>query len=59
MIRTVAAVVGGLSLLTCVAVPVLYFQGALDAASFKGIFAAASLGWFAAAITWATRRKGV
>ena len=57
MIRTIAAVVSAVSLLTCVTVPVLYFQGTVDAGTFQRIFAAASLGWFAAATTWATRPK--
>ena len=57
MIRTIAAVVSAVSLLTCIIVPVLHFQGTVGADSFQRIFAAASLGWFAAATTWATRRK--
>ena len=57
MIRTISAAVSAASLLTCIAAPVLYFQGMVDANTFQRIFAAASLGWFAAAITWSTRRK--
>jgi hypothetical protein len=46
-----------LSLIICLAAPVLFFLGLLPEASFKLALLLASLGWFFLATTWASYKK--
>lgn len=56
MLRNLAAVVSVLSLAACLASPLLYFWGTIDAPAYKQAFLLASISWFAAAATWAARK---
>ena len=44
------------SLAACLAVPVVYFHGGMTEAAYKQSLIVASLVYFAAATTWATRK---
>ncbi len=55
--KTLTAVVALISLILCLAGPVLYFAGALTEAGFKLALVPASLGWFFFASVWASARK--
>ncbi len=57
MIRLIAGIVAALSLLACLAVPVLYFQGEIEAEKYKDVFLIASAGWFVGAIVWQAAGK--
>lgn len=46
-----------LSLLLCLAAPLLFFLGILPEASYKLALLLASLGWFFLATSWASYRK--
>jgi hypothetical protein len=46
MIRTVAMVVAGLSLATCLVAGILLFLGRVGAAEYRSILSAGSAGWF-------------
>jgi hypothetical protein len=46
-----------LSLVLCLAAPVLFFLGMLPESSYKLALLLASLGWFFLATTWASFRK--
>lgn len=43
------------SLLACLALPVMHFQGSLDNQTFKDYFLIASATWFIFAIAWAAQ----
>jgi hypothetical protein len=45
------------SLIACLALPVLHFQGSLDNQAYKDYFLIASVAWFVFAISWAVRGK--
>ena len=55
--KTALAVFSLLSLVLCLAAPVLFFLGRLPEASFKLSLLLASLGWFFLATTWASYKK--
>ncbi|MGZ4887171.1 MAG: hypothetical protein ACXVI6_03925 [Candidatus Aminicenantales bacterium] len=55
--KTLLAVSSLLSLLLCLAAPVLFFLGVLPEASYKLALFLASLGWFFLATSWASYRK--
>jgi hypothetical protein len=55
--KTVLAFASILSLVLCLAAPVLFFVGILPEARFKLALLLASLGWFFLATTWASYRK--
>ncbi len=44
-----------LSLLACLATPLLHFLGRMEMSTYKALLAAATVGWFVFATTWATR----
>jgi hypothetical protein len=44
------------SLAACLAAPVVYFHGGMTEAAYKLSLIVASLVWFVAATTWATRK---
>jgi len=44
-------------LAVCLAVPFVYFTGAVDVDSYKNILLAASLGWFVFATMWISGRR--
>lgn len=46
-----------LALLACLAAPILYFVGSVDASTFKTFFLIASLGWFIFAWLWAREKE--
>jgi hypothetical protein len=56
MTKGLAVVVSMVSLFLCLLSPLLRFQGVIDESTYKQIFMGASIGWFIAATTWATRR---
>lgn len=51
--KTVLALASLLSLVLCLAAPVLFFLGILPEASYKLALLLASLGWFFLATSWA------
>lgn len=57
MIRTVIVVLATLSLGTCLAAPILFFLGRMDAGSYRGVLLAGTLGWFFCAVFLTARRK--
>lgn len=57
MFKTAAALSSFISLVACLAVPVLYFNGAIGEAAYKNSLTVASVAWFVFATTWATRRE--
>ncbi len=52
MTRLIAGIVAALSLLVCLVVPTLYFQGEIEVEKYKDVFLIASAGWFSGAIVW-------
>ena len=50
-------ILAALSLGTCLAAPLLFFAGRMDAAGYKTLLLAASLGWFVCAVFLVARRK--
>ncbi len=56
MRKAISGAVAVLSLLACLAAPVLYFVGALDEQAYRQLFGAASLAWFLAATIFAASR---
>ena len=57
MIRPLIVVLAAVSLGTCLAAPLLFFTGSMDAAGYKNLLLAATLGWFVCAALLVTRRK--
>jgi hypothetical protein len=45
------------SLLACLALPVMHFQGSMDNQTYKDYFLIASAAWFLFAIAWASQAK--
>jgi hypothetical protein len=45
------------SLVACLALPVMHFQGSLDNQAYKDYFLIASAAWFVFAISWTVRGK--
>lgn len=56
MLKTIAAVFAGACLLTCLSTPFAYFYGSMTEQMFQWVFALGSLGWFAGAITFTSRK---
>jgi hypothetical protein len=56
-VKTFVAAGSILSLVLCLAAPVMFFLGLLPEASFKLALLLASLGWFILATTWASLNK--
>jgi hypothetical protein len=54
--KILLAIVSILSLLLCLAAPLLFFLGVLPEASYKLALLLASLGWFFLATSWASFR---
>ncbi len=52
MTRALAAAVAGVSLLGCLAAPVLHFRGMLGEEAYRLMFGLASVGWFSGATVW-------
>jgi len=46
-----------LSLILCLATPIIYFLGKISEENYKLIFLLASIAWFVFATLWATKRK--
>lgn len=46
------------SLLVCLALPVMHFQGNLDNQTYKDYFLIASAAWFLFAISWVAKKQG-
>ncbi len=57
MLKTISALIAALSLLACLAAPVVYFRGAISAEAYEQIFSAASAAWFVFATLWAQSRR--
>jgi hypothetical protein len=55
MLKTIAAIVAGASLLTCLGTPFAYFYGGLTEQTFQWLFALASLTWFIGATIFVSR----
>jgi len=54
--KLVSAVFSLASLAACLAAPVVYFHGGMTEAVYKQTLTVASIVWFVAATTWATRK---
>jgi hypothetical protein len=57
VIRTLIIVLAALSLGACLAAPILFFLGRMDAGSYRGVLLAGTLGWFLCAVFLTARRK--
>ena len=57
MIRTLVVILAAVSLGTCLAAPLFFFTGRMDAAGYKDLLLAATLGWFVCAAFLVARRK--
>ena len=57
LIRGVAGALAILSLVACLAAPILFFLGRISEASYKTAFLVASIGWFVFAIARGFVRK--
>jgi len=57
LFRGVAGVLAILSLVACLAAPILFFLGRISEASYKTAFLVASIGWFVFAIARGFVRK--
>jgi hypothetical protein len=57
MTRHVSGAAALVAIAVCVASPVLFFAGSIDESSYRFLFAAGSLAWFVAAVTWVGTRK--
>ena len=55
--RAILGLLALASLLTCLALPVMHFQGSLDNQTYKDYFLIASVAWFVFAISWAAQGK--
>lgn len=55
MIRRVCLWMAILSLLGCLAAPLLYFLGRMEMSTYKTLLAVATVSWFVFATTWAAR----
>jgi hypothetical protein len=55
--RILTAATAILSLVLCLAAPILFFLGLIPESSYKLALLLASLGWFFLATTWASFRK--
>jgi len=55
MIRKVCLWMAILSLLACLATPLLYFLGRMEMSTYKALLAVATGSWFIFATAWATR----
>ncbi len=56
MLKSLAAVIAGLSLLACLGMPFLYFRGAMAESMFQWLFAVASIAWFVGATMFASQK---
>ncbi|NWG14044.1 MAG: hypothetical protein HXY20_10975 [Acidobacteria bacterium] len=58
MARSVCGWLAGISLAGCLAAPVLYIIGYVEAGTYRNILAVMSLSWFVFASAWAGRSSG-
>lgn len=58
MLKRMAGLAAAGALVTCAATPVAFFRGAIEEPTFQGLFALASVAWFASAITYVSVKKG-
>ena len=56
MLKTAAAIFAGASLLTCISTPFAFFHGSMTEQMFHWLFALASIGWFAGATVFTSRK---
>lgn len=56
MMRAAFALLAAVSLGACLAAPVFFFSGSLSESAMKGVFLAASVGWFGFASAWSRSR---
>ena len=57
MTRTLTIIGAVVSLVVCLAAPVIFFWGRVDAAGYKNLLLAGTLGWFLCAALLAMQRK--
>jgi hypothetical protein len=57
--RIAAATVAGVSLIGCLAAPVLHFQGTLEEDAYRTLFGIATAGWFLGATAWTVLAKKI
>ena len=57
MLRQAAGFVAVLSLITCLAYPIMYFLGGIDAELMKSFFLVASIVWLVTASLWFRDRE--
>jgi hypothetical protein len=55
--RAILGLLALASLLVCLTLPVMHFQGSLDNQTYKDYFLIASAAWFVFAIAWSTQAK--
>jgi hypothetical protein len=56
-IRKIFGLLALLSLLVCVAMPILFFIGEIEKNSFHAVFLVASLLWFVFSVLWNIAKK--
>jgi len=57
MLKAVLGFLALASLVACLVLPILHFQGGLDNQAYKRYFLVASAAWFVFAIPWAAQGK--